>query len=135
MIAESPTQATPDRDSFLSLTPTQAKPRESPLTPAWAKPSKPVRYPSIFEDYYEDAGPALDSPIHTIEEIVAEKEHDTWGRYWDDKMDGHAPPEAQKPVLQRAATLEVADLLKSRRRHAQDFRQDSLASLREDDEL
>jgi hypothetical protein len=131
VVAESPVQD----EEPTCLTPTQAKSRFSPQTPAWARPTQPQRYPSsIFEDYF-DENSAPDSPIHTIEDIVVLKEKATWDGYWNDKMDSHAVHEANRPALQRAGTLEVAQLLKDRRLHANDYRSDSLASLREDDEL
>jgi hypothetical protein len=118
------------------LTPTQAKSRVTSQTPAWARPTHSQRYPSsIFEDYFEEENSTLDSPIHTIEDIVVLREKAAWDGYWSDKMDGRAVHEVNRPVLQRAGTLEVTELLKNRRLHANDYRSDSLASLREDDEL
>jgi hypothetical protein len=132
VVAESPVR---DRESTC-LTPTQANSQASPPTPAWARPTQPQRYPSsIFEDYFNEGNSALDSPIHTIEDIVVLKEHEAWGGYWNDKMDGRAVKEPNRPALQRAGTLEVAELLRNRRLHANDYRSDSLASLREDGEL
>jgi len=130
VVAESPVQD----DEPTCLTPTQAKSRVSPQTPAWARPTQSQRYPSsIFEDYFDEENYASDSPIHTIEDIVGLKEQATWGGYWNDKMD--AVHELSRPILQRAGTLEVAELLKNRRLHASDYRSDTLGSLREDDEL
>jgi hypothetical protein len=119
------------------LTPTQANSRVSPQTPAWARPTQSQRYPSsIFEDYFYQSSSTPDSPIHTIEDIVASKEHDAWGPYWNDKMNGHDVTHGvSRPSLQRAGTLEVAELLKNRRLNAHDYRSDSLASLKEDDGL
>ena len=134
-MAESPVQTTPDEE-MACLTPTKANMRSSLETPAWARPTQSQRYPStIFDDYYNDESSSPESPLHSIEEIAELKEHEAWGDYWNEKMDNHAAGDEDRPRLQRAGTLEVAQLLKNRRIHVRDFRHDSLSSMAEEDEL
>ncbi|PVG03559.1 hypothetical protein CPB86DRAFT_793469 [Serendipita vermifera] len=89
------------------------------------------RYPSVFEDYFEEPSSAMASPIHTIEDLVDQKEKQVWGKYWTEDM--HKASTA-RPVPQRTTTLEVKELIVHRRRVA-GIRMDTMASWAEEEEL
>jgi hypothetical protein len=93
------------------------------------------RYPSVFEDYFDEPASAMDSPIHTIEDLVDRKEKQVWGKYWSEEM--HKASTARPLPPQRATTIEVKELIRHRRKAAGGtvMRMDTMASWIEEEEL
>jgi hypothetical protein len=129
----SPVAASPE-----PLSPTQERDYFPPLTSPGASIQ---RYPSsIFEDYLDEPESAIDSPVYTIDALKAqtkhksslnEDEHDIWGRYWTENMQADKG-DGRRPQPQRTTTLQVAEMIRNRRKDARDYRMNTMESCMEE---
>jgi len=98
------------------------------------------RYPSsIFENYldaFDEPESTINSPVHTIEALKAQTrrkssfngdEHDIWGGFLPENMQENIVDE-RRPELHRTTTLQVAELIRNRRKNARDYRMNTMES-------